>query len=125
MLTLDTNILIGYIGGESTVVERVKDWRAEDMLLFISSVAECELFSYSKLSLEEIEKIERFLAEHFIAIPFDGVRARKAAAIRRMVPVLKLPDAAIAALALDMNIPLVTRNVRDFKHIPELEIITI
>ncbi|MFY9462969.1 MAG: PIN domain-containing protein, partial [Candidatus Sungiibacteriota bacterium] len=57
--------------------------------------------------------------------PFDGTRARKAGAVRRNIPSLKLPDAAIAALALEMNTPLVTRNVRDFKRITEIAIITL
>ena len=32
-------------------------------------------------------------------------------------------DAIIAATALEFGLPLVTRNVDDFKHIAELEII--
>ena len=125
MMTIDTNILIAYVGGEAPVVQRIQEWRAQGALLFISSVAECELLSYPKLSDEETEKIERFLAEHFIAVPFDGARARKAAVVRRDIPSLKLPDAAIAALALEMNTPLATRNVRDFKRITGLEIVIV
>lgn len=125
MYTVDTNILIAYLGGEEAVIRQIKEWREEGVVLFISSVTECELFSYPKLSFDEEAKIERFLAEHFIAVPFDGIRARKAAAIRRAVSTLKLPDAAIAALALEMNVPLFTRNIRDFKKVPNLELFTL
>jgi len=36
---------------------------------------------------------------------------------------MKLGDAVIAATALEYGVPLVTRNVDDFKHIPGLQII--
>jgi predicted nucleic acid-binding protein len=122
VFTIDTNILIAYLGGEMVIVDRIKEWRRQSSVLFVSSVTECELLSYPKLSHTEEEKIEHLLKEQCIAVPFDGGRARTAAAIRRTIPSLKLPDAAIAALALDMKTPLVTRNTRDFKKIPELQL---
>lgn len=36
---------------------------------------------------------------------------------------MKLGDAIIAATALEFGLPLVTRNVDDFKHVAGLEII--
>ncbi len=36
---------------------------------------------------------------------------------------LKLPDSIIAATAIYLNLPLVTRNVNDFKEIKELKLI--
>ena len=42
--------------------------------------------------------------------------------IRAVLPV-KLPDAIIAASALIEGLPLMTRNVDDFKHIPGLTVI--
>lgn len=36
---------------------------------------------------------------------------------------LKLPDAVIAATALHLGLPLITRNVKDFKDIPELKLL--
>jgi predicted nucleic acid-binding protein len=36
---------------------------------------------------------------------------------------MPLPDAIIAATALENDIPLVTRNTKDFRHIPDLEIV--
>ena len=123
MLTIDTNILIAYIGGEEVIVNRIKEWREKGVILFVSSITECELLSYPRLSQEEEGTIERLIREHFTTVPFDSVRARKAAAIRRMLPSLKLPDAAIGALALETKTALVTRNIRDFKKIPSLEVV--
>ena len=121
MLTLDTNILIAYLGGEEHVIVQIQEWRRQNTTLVISSITECEVLSFSRLSPVEEERTEKFLKENFIAFPFDGLRARQAAAVRRKVMRLKLPDAAIATLALEMGTPLVTRNLRDFKHIPNLE----
>lgn len=35
---------------------------------------------------------------------------------------LKLPDAVIAATALHLDLPLITRNMKDFKDIPDLKL---
>lgn len=125
MLTIDTNILIAYLGGEENVILAIKEWRRNGITLFISSITECELLSYPKLTQKEEKRMEQFLLENFIAFPFDGVRARKAALIRRTLPSLKLPDAAIAALAKETYSTLVTRNIRDFKKIPNLPLLKI
>jgi len=34
---------------------------------------------------------------------------------------LKIPDAIIAATALDLELPLMTRNIKDFKKVPDLK----
>ena len=65
------------------------------------------------------------MRENVDAFVFDGILARRAALVRRIVPALKLPDAAIAALALQLNAPLVTRNIRYFKKISALEVVGI
>lgn len=125
MLTLDTNILIAYLGGEEKVITQIKMWRDEGLVLFVSTVTECEILSYPKLSPNEEEKINVFLKENFVVIPFDSILARVAAEIRRIQPRLKLPDAAIASLAIRMNTQLVTRNVSDFKRVLDLSLLTI
>lgn len=115
MFTIDTNILIAYLSGDVSVVNIIQQWRSDNIPLLISSITECEIFSYSKMTATEEKHIEVFLRENFIAFPFDGTIARKAAIIRRNVTSLKLPDAAIAAFAKNMNSTLVTRNIHNLK----------
>lgn len=122
-MTLDTNILIAYLGGEQGVVRQVQIWRRERTPLFVSSITECELLSYPKLSRQEELLIEDFLLDNFTIIAFERFMARRAAAIRRQIPSLKLPDAAIAALALSTDTPLATRNIKDFQRVPSLTIV--
>lgn len=123
MLVLDTNILIAHLGGEEKVVQKFVAWRKENISMAISAITECEIFSYPRLRPGEEEQIEKFLKENFLAFPFDGIIARQAAKIRRTVKI-ELADAAIAAVALEMKASLVTRNVKDFQKIPNLDIIT-
>ena len=125
MFTIDTNIIIAYLGGEENVISQIQEWKRHDRPLIISSITECEVLSFPRLSPLEEERAEKFLKENFIAFPFDGIRARYSAAVRRKITRLKLPDAAIASLALEMGTPLITRNIRDFKNIPGLQLINL
>lgn len=124
ILLLDANIVIAYLAGEETVVEKLSEWRKRGFTLFLSSVAEAEVFSFSRWTLEERRYTEEFIAENFISIPFDRVLARLAGEIRMQYGI-KFPDAAIAATALQKMMPLVTRNTKDFKKVAHLNIVTV
>ena len=122
-MTLDANILIAFLGGEHEVIKLLTRWQEEGKSLFLSSVVEAEVLAFSDWTIAEREATEQFLEENFTAIPFDRTLARISAEIRRSSKT-KFPDAAIAATALFTRTPLVTRNVRDFKRIPGLQIVT-
>ncbi len=123
-MTVDTNILIGYLGGDALVVDAIKHWREKGIPLFLPAIAEAETLAFSNLTPDERKLIEKFLEENFIFVPFDRSVARIAARLRRETK-LKFPDAAIAATALFTHTPLVTRNIKDFRRIPELQILAI
>ena len=106
------------------MVEFLTRARAQGASLFLSSVVEAEVLAFSRWTADERMTTEAFLEENFAAIPFDRAIARIAADLRRRVKV-KFPDAAIAATTLYTRTPLVTRNVRDFKHVPGLQIMTV
>lgn len=123
-MTIDANIIIAYLGGDKPAIEKLTAWRGEGRPLFLSTVVETEVLSFSDWTPEERRLAENFLTGNFTSIAFDRTVARIAAAIRRTAKV-KFPDAAIAATALFTHTPLVTRNQRDFRHIRDLTIITI
>jgi predicted nucleic acid-binding protein len=123
-MTLDTNIIIAYLSGELQVREILSQWQSMSLQLFLSTVAETEVLSFPKFAQEELQTTLKFLEENFISIPFDREVARIAAKLRRDYR-LKFPDAAIAATAIFTNTTLVTRNIRDFKRIPDLKIIKV
>ncbi len=65
------------------------------------------------------------LLEDFIStstvIPLDDIVTQKTIELRK-IKKLKLGDAIIAATALIHKLTLVTRNISDFRNIPELEV---
>lgn len=123
-MTIDANIIIAYVGGDNSVIEALSRWREEGRPLFLSTVVETEVLSFAKWTAEEHQDTEEFLSVNFTSVGFDRNLARAAAAIRRSVRI-NLPDAAIAATALYTGTPLVTRNVKDFRNIVGLKVLTI
>ena len=90
-MTIDTNIVIAYLAGEQSVTETIISWRAQNTPLFLSSVAESEVLSFSKWTDKELLLTEQFLQENFTTIPFDRTLARFAAEIRRTTK-MKITD---------------------------------
>lgn len=123
-MTLDANIVIDYLHGDVTVIERLSQWKREGVTFLIPTMAEAEILSFHSLTSTERTAIESYIENNFTSIPFDRAVARIAAEIRRGFRV-KLPDAAIAATALYTHTPVVTRNVKDFRHIKGLDLLTI
>lgn len=123
-MTLDTNIVIAYLNGDQRVIHTLSSWKEQGYLLLLSTVAESEVLSFPQWTAEERHKTTLFLEEHFSSVSFDRAVARIAADIRRDTKI-KFPDAAIAATTLFTHSPLVTCNLRDFKKIIELKLITL
>jgi predicted nucleic acid-binding protein len=122
-MTIDANIVIAYLAGERVVIETLSQWREAGQPLFLLTMAEAEILSFSEWTPEESRATEAFLEEGFTSIAFDRRVARLAAAIRQRTAI-KLPDAAIAATAMVTHTPLVTRNQRDFKNVSGLTVLT-
>ena len=118
-MVLDTNIIIAYLGGEKPIIDFLNEMRREGRPLFLSTIVEAEVLAFSKFSNAELELVQNFLEENFTSIPFDRHLAQVTAGIRRTIRI-KFPDAAIAAAALITHTPLITRNLKDFKHVPGL-----
>lgn len=123
-MNFDTNIVIAYLEGDPAATESILAWTRERRILFLSTVAESEVLSFSQFTNEERTATEKFLEENFTSVVFDRVIARIAANIRHTTKI-RFPDAAIAATALFTKTPLVTRNVRDFKKVPDLQILSL
>ena len=118
-MLLDSNILIAYLKGEPSIVETLSRWKQQARALVISSISVAEVLALPALTPSDIQIVTRFLRT-FLSVPFDDRLAETAARLVRLHR-LKLPDAAIAATAIDHGMPLVTRD-RAFRKIPELHL---
>ncbi len=120
MYTLDTNAVIYYFKSDTQAVSVIERIFLENAPVYFSTISEIELFGFSNLTTQEMEQFEQFLRAVSV-IPVDSRIARIAGALRRVYH-LKTPDSAVAATAMFTGSTLVSRNVRDFKNIPDLSI---
>lgn len=123
MYTLDTNAVIYYAQGDENAVDTLDRIFSEHAPIYISTISEIELFGFPILIAEEAELIEQFLSTVTI-LSLDSRIARIAAALRREYRIKTL-DSAIAATALLTGTTLVTRNMKDFKKVPRLQLLRI
>jgi predicted nucleic acid-binding protein len=116
----DTNIFIYYLADEPTV----NSLFTEDFLnlheVLVSPIVRIELLSFSGLSEEEEQSIENLLSQ-FSSVPLSREIEDQTLQLKRRYKI-KLPDAIIAATALNQDAFLVTRNVGDFQGIAGLKI---
>ncbi len=116
----DTNIFIYYLGSEPTV----NSLFTEDFLnlhdVLVSPIVRIELLSFSGLSEQEEQFIEDLLSQ-FSSVPLSREIQDQTIQLKRRYKI-KLPDAIIAATALNQDAFLMTRNVSDFQGIAGLKI---
>lgn len=122
-MTLDTNIIIAYLKDEPAVASFLDEAKKQNTLL-IPATVEGEFLSFASWTSEQRENMESFLEENFLFIPLDRPITRLAAHLRTKVKI-DFADATIAATALFTNTPLATRNTRDFKNVPGLQLVTL
>jgi predicted nucleic acid-binding protein len=116
-VVIDTNALIYFFNGNKKVSDSI-----EGETLYISSISEIELLSFSKLDAESESQIRLFLEDDHCRL-IELIPAIKELTIRiRKKHRLKLPDAIIAATAIFLGIPLLTFD-SDFAKIDEIDLI--
>ena len=108
MMLLDSNIVIGYLNGETEIIKALNALKTDHQALFISSITIAEALSFSSVTSDKQLIIEQFL-DGFIVIQPDKEIAKIAASLRREHG-LDIPDAFIAATAMVHHIPLATRD---------------
>ena len=111
-ILVDSDVLVDHLRGHRRLVAGPDE-------LHVSAVTRAELFSGRG---GEERRIRRLL-EAMMDIPVDTAIAERAGRLRRGTA-RRLPDALIAATALEHRLTLVTRNVRDFEGIRALRVRT-
>lgn len=113
MQIIDTNIIIYYLNGEPKILNFFKSFQGQ---MAISMITVAEVLSYPYDEIERV-KVERFLKNRFIWLEVTETIVFKTGRIRSQKKI-KTPDAIIASTAFCHNLTLVTRNVKDFEHLP-------
>ena len=120
MRVFDSNILIYHLNDAlpSTVFNRVESWITEGAV--ISVITRIEVLGYPQ-TIEQLQQAMHLLA-YFDEIPLHEAIVQRTITLRQQYRI-RLPDAVIAATALDLAVPLVTRNTQDFHPIDGLIIL--
>lgn len=117
MLLLDSNIIIYAYQNEYPEIDSLISVNP----ICFSEISYLETIGYHKITMTE----ERFLQALFSKVTVLPVEFSviKQATLLRQQRKMSLGDAIIAATAVVHNLTLVTRNIDDFKWIPELTLI--
>lgn len=115
----DTNIIIGVLG------EKLEKWRVETLgRMGVSAVTVMELYALAGMGRQEELSIDQAVA-FLVVFPVTIEVAKRAGFISRTRQKTQKADLLIAATAIEFHLPLVTRNIRDFKGIPGITLLTI
>ena len=116
-MLLDTNIII-YLaqpGGEKLQAQ------VSAMSPAASLVSRVESLGFHRITAAERERLDKLLSWVEVLPVNDAVA--EGAILLRQSRNMKLGDALIAATALLYELPLMTRNVDDFKHVSGLKLV--
>ena len=117
---IDTNILIYYFA-DTIPQEEVPT--IEDIFktsFIISIISKIEFLGWKKHTKKGYENAKEFTG-YAKTIQLNNKIAELSIDLRRNYKI-KLPDAVIAATAIHNDLTLVTRNIKDFKDMEDLEI---
>lgn len=127
MFVLDTNTVIDYFKGRGKVADRLLAVPPRDIAL--PAIAAYEVWvgvMGSQNAKRRQSQYEQFLSAIEV-IPFDSATSRRAAELRhtleRRGESIGPLDMLIAGTALACGAALVTRNVKEFGRIAELEVV--
>jgi predicted nucleic acid-binding protein len=100
---VDTNVLIRLLGGDVSVAQTI-----DNKTVIISEMTEMEMLCKPNQTKDQKQLIKSIL-DYCIIIPFSQDIKRRAIKIR-LTTRMKLVDAIIAATAIGLNVPIVTRD---------------
>lgn len=109
----DTNAVLYFLSGNQCMREFMNCSYA------YSIISEMELLSYSKITDEEEAKVRGYLEES-VSLPITNDIKNRTIQLRRQYNI-KLPDAIIAATAIENDLVLMTADV-GFEKIKELKL---
>lgn len=117
----DSNILIYYLSGTLNPSGKLRVARASEDGACVSIITRIEVLGWPEQD-EEASRRAKNLLEQFNEQPLTDEIADQCITLRQQRSI-RIPDAIIAATALHLSFPLITRNTDDFNGIEGLELI--
>lgn len=118
---LDSNFVINYFKGIFKGDARKFTDSIINATTFISVITRIELLSWKSIIAKDEVIINEFILESTVFSLEEPVIKRTISL--RKTNKIKLPDAIIAATALERNMQLLTHNIKDFINIPGLIVV--
>ncbi|WP_373511428.1 type II toxin-antitoxin system VapC family toxin [Persicitalea sp.] len=118
---LDSNTAIYLLNGTLNAISSKAIADIADKPFVLSVIGRIELLGWEASNEEEALKVVLFVRAA-VVLPLNEPVIERTIAIRRKYKI-KLPDAIIAATALEYNLKLITRNVADFDSIEGLTVV--
>lgn len=117
----DTNIFIHFFNGDAATATELDKIGLANVLM--PSIVAMELFRgmTDKNQLAAMKK----RIKNFNVLNFNEPVSKTAVSLieqYRLSHDLKIPDAIIAAMAIEFALPLLTYNVKDFRYIPSIKL---
>ena len=121
-LLVDTDILIDVGNGIPNAIARLS-LESQNLSLAISVVTKMELIVGCR-NKTELQYLHKFLQDYelFFIDKFVSNEAVRLIEEYRLSHGLLIPDALIAATAIARQIPLLSKNQKDYRFIPELNL---
>jgi len=120
MYLLDTNILIYYINDNIPETQLKKINQVLKDHFNISIITKMEFLGFRKYNYETFKKAKEFI-NYSNSYNLNDRIVESVIDIRRKYNI-KLPDAIIAATAINNEFTLITRNVSDFKDVEQVSL---
>lgn len=119
---LDTSVIIDHLKGHEPATNYLVGLEEGALLGIVSSITHTELLAGERMTAAEQAQIEMVLrlVETIDVTPKIAYQAGLLLARFRRSHGLAPFDAIIAATAMALGVPLSTRNVKDFRFIPDL-----
>jgi predicted nucleic acid-binding protein len=112
---LDTNIVIGLLKGNEAVIQLLEQKNCSLSECAVSQITRMELLSYPLLAVDEENKINQFLSTISILMCDETIEQTTIRYRRQQGG--KLPDAIIAATALNYQLELLTMDKKMLQQV--------
>ena len=130
MVLLDTDILIGFLRNNEEAVNKISRLLAKHVILFTTSINTAELYfgAYlSEKSQENLKAVEK-LTKIINIIPFElnhsKIYGELRSDLQKKGEIINELDIFIATIAIEKDLPIITRNSKHFERIMKLTVDT-